>query len=769
MISVRFSYAESRHLKSRIGRLDPEDKDIIMSETSGTNNPMKTMEVPWDLDAVNNFLHSPFMFSGHEFHDNIRDKAHYKQTNVLLIDLDHDITLEKCVMILDNLSGKPAYHISFSSNHSFDAEHRLRVVMPLSEPITCLEDHALLALWVDKYFPMADSKVRTDVARGIIRSNCIYRTQVIMGGKYPLNIRSIIDEIYLASLALKSKENQTPPAFNAPAEKRNVVGKKYVFTLDTVIYTDKRETLTVQELMDRLSTPEYLSKNTEYQKIPIFCPVCGFDTDLRSEKNPALLKQNALIRLGPNKVPYINCQSCGSRKDGADKKGSYFLESTQQRDIIQSNLGFFVFRDIISDTYVAAYKSKRTNELTFTKVTPNTIQNFYYNRAGIKDIEVATLPDAEWVLEFGNDTLVDLKNNFVNRYQPNELWRTYAAMETKPNKPVPPYIAKLIHHIAGNDDQMYERFLDWLAYIVQQRRKAYIAFLFQGVQGIGKDFFFLHVIRAIFGEQYCASLDQSKLVSNFNAVLEDNVFLCLNEVQTDFTSKDANLVAARIKMLISDEKVEVERKHIDIGHGRNNVNVLLFSNQPNAVRLEASDRRFNVCPRQEVPLRACSWLPKGGPPFLVPLIHAELLDFLCHLHNRQYAFDVHVNPIENDAKARLMELTTTYNDEFFAHTRPGEIDWEWLELHISNDYKPDSLPGQAVAILAKYLSKSCPTPAQKKISWADYRAIYANITGKTITPQNFSHLLTLNNLTKTRLMVDGVRDYYVELPKLPRK
>jgi hypothetical protein len=490
--------------------------------------------------------------------------------------------------------------------------------------------------------------------------------------------------------------------------------------------------------------------------------VCGFDTDLRSEKNPTLLKQNALIRLSPNGVPYINCQSCGSRKDGSDKKGSYFLDSIQQREIIQKELGFFVFRDIITDTYIAAFKSDHTSELTFRKVTPSTIPNFYYNRAGIKDIDPTTLPDAEWVLEFSNDTLVDLKGHFVNKYQPNDLWRKYIALKEKPNKPVPPYLSRLIHHITGNDDVMYERFLDWLAYIVQNRKKTYVAFLFQGVQGIGKDFFFLHVIRAMFGEKYCASLDQSKLVSNFNSVLEDNIFLCLNEVQTDFTSKDANLVAARIKMLISDPKIEVERKHIDIDHGHNNVNVMLFSNQPNAVRLEASDRRFNVCPRQEVALRQVDWLPKGGPPFLEPLIQSELLDFLCHLHHRQYAFDVHVNPIHNAAKARLMELTITYNDEFFAHTRPGEIDWEWLEQHIVDDYKPDSLPGQAVGILAKYLAKSPQERPKCPISVSDYRAIYSNITGKAITSQNFTHLLTLNNLKKTRSRQEGIRDYYVE-------
>jgi hypothetical protein len=180
-----------------------------------------------------------------------------------------------------------------------------------------------------------------------------------------------------------------------------------------------------------------------------------------------------------------------------------------------------------------------------------------------------------------------------------------------------------------------------------------------------------------------------------------------------------------------------------------------------AVQLEASGRCFSVCPRQEVPLRSCDRLPKGGHPTLVPLIHVELIDFLCHFHNRKYAFYVLFKPIENAVKACLEELMTTYNDEFFAHTKPGAIDWEWLELHISNDYKPDSLPGHAVAILAKYLTNSCPTPAQKIISWADYRAIYANITGKTITPQKFSRLLTLHNLSKTRLTVNGIRDYYI--------
>jgi len=636
-----------------------------------------------------------------------------------------------------------AFHISYSSNHDPNDEHKMRILIPLSEPVEGIDEHHLLANWVEETFPEADHKVRTDVARGIIRSNPKYAASTVYNMKAkPLYVPRLLDEAYMKTVVSRARENHRP-LMKTPS----IVGREFYFSMQTTLYTDKREAITVEDLMATLEQDE---------KIPIYCPVCGFDTDLRSEKNIDLLKQNALFKIGTNGIPYINCQSCGSRKDGQDGRGSYFLERDEQRELVQKQQDFFVFRDIRSDSYVAAQKSELTGEVVFNNIAAYNIKNFYWNMARLGEVDVKTIPQAEWVLDFSSDVLVDWNRKFINKYRPPKLWGEYYVLkDTLRHNDMPNYTYKLLKHIAGNDIDMLNAFLDWLAYIIQYRKKTYVTFLFQGVQGTGKDFFYTHIARPIFGERYCANFDQARLRSNFNSVFEDNVFLVLNEVQTDFTSADANLVAARIKTIISNADAEVERKGIDMKHGQNNVNIVLFSNQPNAVRLEQGDRRVNVCPRQEVKLEKMDWLPVPyQPSSLESAIASERIQLFHHLRTRVLKPGVEKHLILNKAKQVLMGLTVAFNEEFFAKFKEGPKEfWDWLLLN----YNPgDPYIDNQIAI-------ADPT---KPFTVTQLRHLFTNVLKgeekwhKT-TAQKFNKLLAANGLKVHRTHKNNVLDFYV--------
>ncbi len=748
-MKTRFSYIESDTLKFQEGTLSGTNKNMIMTETSGEHNRFQTKDVEWNMKSLNAFLHSPVVFSGHEFQDGMRNRSSYMQTNTLVIDIDNTLNAAEVLSTLKRLPNSPLFHMSYSSNHDPNGTHKLHIVMPLSRPAQSLDEHDYLAEWVLQHFPNCDNKVRIDIARGIIRSNPTFLEYCKMGGEFPLSMNHIID-------FGKQKEITTIALQNKNATVALKKGFAFTFTRDTIIYDANRNKHTIQSLTDILASPEYTSKPVEYQKIAIFCPLCGFDTSVRSEQNPDYLQQNALIRLGTNGLPYINCQSCGSRNEGADKKGSYFLASTEQMETLQKNKGFYVFKDKITDTWWECSYSKQWQKQVFYPLkTIPAIEASFWEHAKMEAPDIKTLPRCEFYLDFSNRKTVDLKGGFVNRYIPTKL------METVDNSPkpetvpeLPKHIGSLLLHICGDCITLRDAFVDWLAYIYQERKKTYTAWIFQGTQGIGKDFLMDNVLRPIFGYEYCASIDQKRLASQFNVVLEGNIFLALNEIQADFSTEDANMIAARIKMLITDKYIQVEKKSVDIRPGNNNVNVMGFSNKYNAVRVEDGDRRFNICPRQERKLSEASFLPEpGNPKSLEKPVKEELLRFTMHLATRPVTEAAALVAYPSEEKNRLQFITGSYTDQFFSMIKPENIRWEWIQDNLNDDIHNTGVH--------EYVNRIIALPADDKertmLPFRMAKQLFINVVlgGTKLTSQNFNHKLAQYKLGVKVVRIKG--------------
>lgn len=87
----------------------------------------------------------------------------------------------------------------------------------------------------------------------------------------------------------------------------------------------------------------------------------------------------------------------------------------------------------------------------------------------------------EWDLVFDPTDLVrvDVQNRVVNRFQPS----SYMLNAGKPPKSIPPTIAKVINHALGNDKDILDHFINWLATIVQTRNRTRTAWVLHGTEG----------------------------------------------------------------------------------------------------------------------------------------------------------------------------------------------------------------------------------------------------------------------------------------------
>ena len=109
------------------------------------------------------------------------------------------------------------------------------------------------------------------------------------------------------------------------------------------------------------------------------------------------------------------------------------------------------------------------------------------------------------------------------------------------------------------------------------------------------------VLRPIFGAEYCHIKRMDTLLDRFNAELETSLLWVIDEANIeDF--KDDGQIIEKLKNLIVEEQQVIRAMHTNPFNATNYTDLILFSNQSLAIKISATDRRYNICPRQNTPL-----------------------------------------------------------------------------------------------------------------------------------------------------------------------
>lgn len=147
------------------------------------------------------------------------------------------------------------------------------------------------------------------------------------------------------------------------------------------------------------------------------------------------------------------------------------------------------------------------------------------------------------------------------------------------------YCKPLLEHIkevwSNSDEKMYNFIMDWLAFIVQKfPQKTETLLLINGNEGTGKSMICTFLRDKIIGRHCLVLTGSEKLTRSFNAHLDGKILVALEEIrgETDQTFKhDIN----RMKQIITSNKIDIEKKGIDVEEDENGVNLLAFSNYNN--------------------------------------------------------------------------------------------------------------------------------------------------------------------------------------------
>ena len=192
-----------------------------------------------------------------------------------------------------------------------------------------------------------------------------------------------------------------------------------------------------------------------------------------------------------------------------------------------------------------------------------------------------------------------------------------------------------------------------MAYVVQIRRRSGVAWGFFGTSGSGKGWI-ADMMRQLVGARN-TSMNKTDvdLQSTFNPYAMHKLIVHLNEVASDFHGRHG--VAGKLKSLVSDPILTVNQKGIPEVEVDNYANIIMNSNKPNPIELDADDRRWNMIVSNKA-LKDCDWWYEGAYKDAI----AEYNKLGAYLMNYDVDIKFAENIMEmNEAKANVIAQTTS--------------------------------------------------------------------------------------------------------------
>lgn len=405
------------------------------------------------------------------------------------------------------------------------------------------------------------------------------------------------------------------------------------------------------------------------------------------------------------------------------------------------------FLDPESDKYWRGTYDTNADHLQLTPTNSLTTLRMYAKANGI------VFPDdvvPEWSLVFDphDNVRVDVKNQVVNLYQPTKYMRAQA----REVKQCPKTIKKVIHHVVGSNDEAFDRFINWLAYVLQERDVAITAWVMHGVSGTGKGTLLSRILRPLFGEEHVAIPRMSELDKEFNSFINRSLLVVVDEFEAAALQSEKG-VMADLKRYITEKLVQLRVMRQDARKVRNYSAWIFFSNAQAPVNIPRHDRRFNVGHYQTQKLAITD--------AELARIDKELQDFHDFLLYYKVDKNLVFEPLQNKDRDDLIDLTEstldTVTNAFMNGTMAHFVD----ALPTDNRYLGNAMDNAKVAdyksVITEILDRTDRNTGVCNMARDEFKVVYTYLVGKTIpdSPNKFTSLLKHHRLLMNKVRVNG--------------
>ena len=351
-----------------------------------------------------------------------------------------------------------------------------------------------------------------------------------------------------------------------------------------------------------------------------------------------------------------------------------------------------VLRDFHTDTYYNGIFNDATqqfsDEYPLTPTNKNSLEDFMrtHNRT-LPDF----IPDARVVFDPSSDKGIELEEPpyFVNLYR-----RTPYMLQAKDTqqleygtaiklKKLTSNIYTLISHVLGDGVTEFEHFINWLAYIYQNKRKTMTAWIFTGVPGTGKGLLIHKVLKPLFGEAQVPMRSLENIEEQFNLYMRTALFLVVDEFRMA-DSGNIGKMADKLKHQVTEPTLTIRAMRTNQVELPSFCNFIFLTNRGDAVKIEDGDRRYNVGPRQEIKIDI------AHPNLInnIDEISKELFTFAGVLKSFKVDNKMAHTTLENEAKSQMKEISMSVLEEFAFAIRQKKLDYfvDILEIPLTNAF-----------------------------------------------------------------------------------
>ena len=494
------------------------------------------------------------------------------------------------------------------------------------------------------------------------------------------------------------------------------------------------------------------------------------------------------IQISRVSEPFVNCNV-----NGGDSGGYYFLLTNPHYmynfkgepiwEIEKADADFYrsifeifadkidsttkkkpvVLRDFFTDTYFNGVfdetKQQFDDEYPLTPTNKNSINDFLRSH-GRPSADY--IPDARVIFDPSSDKGIQLEEvpYYVNLFRktpymlkPEQNVKELSYGEAIQIQNVAPNFYKLVMHILGDGKPEFEHFINWLAYIYQNKRKAMTAWIFTGVPGTGKGLFTHKILKPLFGEQQTPMRSLENIEEQFNLYMRTAMFLVVDEFRMA-DSGSVGKMADKLKHQITEPTLTIRAMRTNQIELPSYTNFIFLTNRADAVKIEDSDRRYNVAPRQETKLEV------AHPDLLTQLDQLEHELYVVSGILQRFQVDARMahTALENDAKKEMKEVSMSILEEFANAIRIRNLEYftDVLDIPLTNTFDAGGI-STAQRYVKDWIARS---DEDQVIPLAHFKIVYDAMTDSrnTISQREFAKRMSRLNIKTSRKRVSKDRN-----------
>lgn len=342
-------------------------------------------------------------------------------------------------------------------------------------------------------------------------------------------------------------------------------------------------------------------------------------------------------------------------------------------------LGFYATnRD--SALYIGTY-DRATDKMRVDRTT-ETAASAWFKQFGLP--LPSFFPHHDLVYDISSDVRYEAGHSVINLYQRTNFIKQFGNTDRKMELDTTmalldercPITSMFVRSITG-DPKSAEGFINWLAFIFQNRIKTGTAWLLWGVPGSGKGKFLEHVCKPLFGQENVGQVLLANVDKQFNSLLDGKILVNIDEAAMSRT-RDKVEAMSKLSNWITEPFMVINKKNISEHEVPSFTNFIVSSNDYRPIMLTTDDRRYHVGTRQAQRL-----LPT--PNEFATLVQGSELPFFAQLLGELIVNEKMMRePEMNQQKARLYEATHSITDSvamailegdasFFFEARPSNL------------------------------------------------------------------------------------------------